>query len=175
MVQRGRRAKADPFERRRPKLKIALWVGVAITAYIYSLDGTTTWQYAVFATSSYGLHSLLGAIGVVQAVTLAVSKPVAAKVADVFGRAEAMTFVVFFYVLGYASEQERRIRAPNYADPDCRSRRWIEQHSHLRCRRYSVRGRIRQSSDHAADHHRRCHLAPMEVSRFVLRVPSLLH
>lgn len=85
-------------------------------------------RYAAFATSSYTLHSLLGAIGTAQAIVLAVSKPVAAKVADgksllipipaeieyplligypveiVFGRAEAMTLLVIFYVVGYASE-----------------------------------------------------------------------
>lgn len=81
--------------------KIALFVGIALAAYIYSLDGTTTWQYQFYATSDFALHSLLGAIGTAQAIVLAVTKPFAAKFADVFGRAEAFCLAVFFYCLGY--------------------------------------------------------------------------
>ncbi|KAM0755497.1 drug:h+ antiporter [Meredithblackwellia eburnea MCA 4105] len=84
-----------------PKSKIALWIGVALASYIYSLDGTTTYQYQALATSSFAAHSLLGAIGVAQAIVLATMKPVAAKLSDVFGRAEAYLFAVVFYVLGY--------------------------------------------------------------------------
>ncbi|GJN94076.1 hypothetical protein Rhopal_007140-T1 [Rhodotorula paludigena] len=81
--------------------KIALFVGIGLAAYIYSLDGTTTWQYQFYATSDFALHSLLGAIGTAQAIVLAVTKPFAAKFADVFGRAEAFCLAVFFYCLGY--------------------------------------------------------------------------
>jgi MFS family permease len=66
------------------------------------LDGTTTYLYAAFATSDFQLHSLLGAVATVQAITIAVAKPVAAKVSDVFGRAEAFALLVVFYVTGYA-------------------------------------------------------------------------
>lgn len=68
----------------------------------YSLDGTTSWQYAAFATSSFSLHSLLGAVATAQAIIIAVAKPVAAKVSDVFGRAEAFALLVTCYVVGYA-------------------------------------------------------------------------
>ncbi|GAA5868058.1 hypothetical protein JCM8547_000791 [Rhodosporidiobolus lusitaniae] len=81
--------------------RIALFVGIALASYIYSLDGTTTWQYQALATSSFSLHSLLGAIGTAQAIVLAVTKPLFAKVSDVFGRAEAYSLCVFFYCLGY--------------------------------------------------------------------------
>ncbi|GAA6052826.1 hypothetical protein JCM3770_006271 [Rhodotorula araucariae] len=81
--------------------KIALFVGIALAAYIYSLEGTTTWQYAAYATSSFSLHSLLGAIATAQAIVLAVTKPFAAKFADVSGRAEALSLSVFFYCLGF--------------------------------------------------------------------------
>ncbi|GAA6017459.1 hypothetical protein JCM10207_008233 [Rhodosporidiobolus poonsookiae] len=83
------------------KSKIALFVGIALASYIYSLDGTTTWFYASFATSSFALHSLIGAIGTAQAIILAVTKPLAAKVSDVWGRAEAYALCCFFYCLGY--------------------------------------------------------------------------
>ncbi|GAA5982518.1 hypothetical protein JCM10908_006680 [Rhodotorula pacifica] len=81
--------------------KIALAVGIALASYIYSLDGTTTYQYQAYATSSFAQHSLLGAIATAQAIVLAVTKPFAAKFADVLGRAEAFALSVFFYVLGY--------------------------------------------------------------------------
>ncbi|GAA5884753.1 hypothetical protein JCM3774_005805 [Rhodotorula dairenensis] len=81
--------------------KIALAVGIALASYIYSLDGTTTYQYQAYATSSFAQHSLLGAIATAQAIVLAVTKPFAAKFADVLGRAEAFMLAVFFYVLGY--------------------------------------------------------------------------
>lgn len=81
--------------------RIALFVGIALASYIYSLDGTTTYLYAAGATSSFNQHSLLGAIATAQAIVLAVTKPFSAKFADVFGRAEAFVLAVFFYCLGY--------------------------------------------------------------------------
>ncbi|KAL8284197.1 hypothetical protein RQP46_004946 [Phenoliferia psychrophenolica] len=106
-----------------PRSKICLWVGVALAAYIYSLDGTTTYQYQAKATSSFSAHSLLGAVGTAQAIVLATMKPVAAKVSDTFGRAEAYALAVLFYVLGYivvASSTD--INA--YAAGDVTSMRW---------------------------------------------------
>ncbi|BGP27916.1 hypothetical protein JCM10295v2_006903 [Rhodotorula toruloides] len=81
--------------------RIALFVGIALASYIYSLDGTTTYLYAAGATSSFNQHSLLGAIATAQAIVLAVTKPFSAKFADVFGRAEAFALAVCFYCLGY--------------------------------------------------------------------------
>ncbi|BGP43753.1 hypothetical protein JCM10450v2_007944 [Rhodotorula kratochvilovae] len=81
--------------------RIALFIGIALAAYIYSLEGTTTWQYAAYATSSFSLHSLLGAIATAQAIVLAVTKLFAAKFSDVTGRAEALSLSVFFYCLGF--------------------------------------------------------------------------
>merc|ERR1712225_10971 len=67
----------------------ALFIGVGIMAYMYSLDGVTTWVYTSYATSSFLQHSLLGAVGTVSAIVIAVGKPVSAKISDVIGRAEA--------------------------------------------------------------------------------------
>ncbi|KAJ3740665.1 drug:h+ antiporter [Lentinula detonsa] len=84
-----------------PKSRIVFWIGIALISYVYSLDGETTYTYQTYATSSFNQHSLLGAIATAQAIILACMKPVAAKIADTFGRAEAFTFLVFFYCLGY--------------------------------------------------------------------------
>ncbi|KAL8278568.1 hypothetical protein RQP46_009060 [Phenoliferia psychrophenolica] len=69
--------------------------------YVYSLDGTTTYQYQAYATSSFDAHSTLGAIVTAQAIVLALCKPVAAKLSDVVGRAETYSLAALFYVLGY--------------------------------------------------------------------------
>ncbi|GAA5948649.1 hypothetical protein JCM21900_005200 [Sporobolomyces salmonicolor] len=81
--------------------KIALFLGIALASYIYSLDGTTTYQYQAYAVSSFSSHSLLGAIATAQAIILAVTKPFSAKVSDSWGRAEAFSLCVLFYCLGY--------------------------------------------------------------------------
>jgi len=44
------------------------YTSLGLAAYIYSLDGTTTWSYLAFAVSSFGKHSLISAIQVAQAV-----------------------------------------------------------------------------------------------------------
>ena len=61
-------------------------------------------EYQAFATSSFMMHSSLSTIAVVQAIILAIAKPVSAKISDVFGRAEAFILSVIFYVVGYIGE-----------------------------------------------------------------------
>jgi len=58
-------------------------------------------EYQAFATSSFSLHSALSTIAVVQAITLAIAKPVSAKISDVFGRAQAFILAVVLYVVGF--------------------------------------------------------------------------
>ena len=50
---------------------LASWVtlySLGLAAYIYSLDGTTTWNYLAFVTSSFGDHSLISTIQVAQSI-----------------------------------------------------------------------------------------------------------
>lgn len=84
-----------------PRSKIFLYLGIALVAYVYSLDGTTTYLYQAQATSAFDQHSTLAAIGVATAIILAVVKPIAAKLSDVLGRAEAYLMAVIFYTIGY--------------------------------------------------------------------------
>ncbi|KAJ8689327.1 hypothetical protein PTI98_013359 [Pleurotus ostreatus] len=81
--------------------KWALFISLGLAAYIYSLDGTTTYNYLSFATSGFGHHSLISSIQVAQAVIVAVGKPVIARIADVSSRGTAYVFVLLFYVIGY--------------------------------------------------------------------------
>ncbi|BEJ15902.1 hypothetical protein CspHIS471_0505070 [Cutaneotrichosporon sp. HIS471] len=78
-----------------------VFLGLALAAYIYSLDGMTTYQYLSFATSAVHHHSSAGTIGTVQAIIIAVGKPFMAKVADVCGRGEAFLVVAALYLVGY--------------------------------------------------------------------------
>lgn len=87
---------------------------LGLAAYIYSLDGTTTYTYLAFATSSFGHHSLISTIQVAQSIIstfeilkshqnvapnshswnlVAVGKPVIAKIADVRSRGSAYVIV----------------------------------------------------------------------------------
>jgi len=84
-----------------PKSRWFLFTGIALSSYIYSLDGTTTWQYLYYATSSVLEHSLSGSIATAQAIIIAVGKPLMAKLADVIGRGETFIIVTVLYTVGY--------------------------------------------------------------------------
>ncbi|KAK0442475.1 drug:h+ antiporter [Desarmillaria tabescens] len=78
-----------------------LFIGLGLSAYIYSLDGQTTWAYLAFAASSLNDHSLISTIQVAQSIIIACGKPVISKVADVQSRGTAYVAVLIFYVIGY--------------------------------------------------------------------------
>ncbi|WVQ85445.1 hypothetical protein IAT38_007610 [Cryptococcus sp. DSM 104549] len=84
-----------------PKSQWFLFIGIGLSAYIYSLDGVTTWQYLSYATSSVLEHSVSGTISTAQAIIVAVGKPLMAKLADVVGRGETFIIVTVLYVVGY--------------------------------------------------------------------------
>ncbi|KAG8685862.1 hypothetical protein FRC11_009927 [Ceratobasidium sp. 423] len=83
------------------KHKICLIVSIGLAAYMYSLDGTTTWTYLAFAGSALNDHSLIATVQVAQSIIIACGKPFIAKLADSLSRPVAYSLVVFFYVLGY--------------------------------------------------------------------------
>ncbi|EFR05113.1 siderophore iron transporter 1 [Nannizzia gypsea CBS 118893] len=80
--------------------RIILFVGIFILAYAYGLDGTLRFTFQTYATASYSSHSLLATVNVLRAVIAAAAQPTAAKMADVFGRAEVILFTIVFYVIG---------------------------------------------------------------------------
>ncbi|KAL9104977.1 MAG: hypothetical protein Q9163_000149 [Psora crenata] len=80
---------------------IAAYLGIFLLAFCTSLEGQTTSNLTVYATSAFVQHSLVSTVFVVQGVVNAVIKPPMAKIANVFGRLEAFTFSVFLYVVGY--------------------------------------------------------------------------
>ncbi|KAG5639035.1 hypothetical protein H0H81_007648 [Sphagnurus paluster] len=74
---------------------------LGLAAYIYSLDGSTTYTYLSYATSEFKGHSLISPIQVAQSIIIAVGKPIVAKIADVRSRGTAYIFVLIFYIVGY--------------------------------------------------------------------------
>lgn len=82
----------------------AAYFGVCLLAYATSLEGQTTVNLTIYATSAFKAHSLVATVLVVQGVVLSVVKPPMSKIADVFGRFEAFTLSVFIYSIGYVQQ-----------------------------------------------------------------------
>ncbi|KAL8927527.1 MAG: hypothetical protein Q9208_002332 [Pyrenodesmia sp. 3 TL-2023] len=80
---------------------ICAYIGIFLLAFFTSLEGQTTINLTVFATSAFSTHSLVATVLVVQGVVNAVIKPPMAKIANAFGRLEAFSISVFLYVIGY--------------------------------------------------------------------------
>ncbi|KAL8707870.1 MAG: hypothetical protein Q9220_007154 [cf. Caloplaca sp. 1 TL-2023] len=77
------------------------YLGIFLLAFFTSLEGQTTTNLTVLATSAFSTHSLVATVLVVQGVVNAVVKPPMAKIANAFGRLEAFSISVFLYVIGY--------------------------------------------------------------------------
>lgn len=84
------------------------YLGLSLVAYATSLEGQTTTNLTVYATSAYRAHSLVSTVLVVQGVVLSVVKPPMSKIADVFGRFEAFTLSVLIYTVGYVQQAASR-------------------------------------------------------------------
>jgi SIT family siderophore-iron:H+ symporter-like MFS transporter len=80
--------------------RVVIFLSVFLVAFAYGLDGTLRWAYQPLATASFSQHSLLATVNVLRSVIAAAAQPTAAKIADIFGRAELVALSVFFYVLG---------------------------------------------------------------------------
>jgi SIT family siderophore-iron:H+ symporter-like MFS transporter len=79
---------------------IILLVSAFIIGYGYGLDGNVRYVYTAYASASYGTHSLISTIGVINAVIGAASQIVYARLSDVFGRLILLITAVVFYVIG---------------------------------------------------------------------------
>lgn len=80
--------------------RVFLFLGVFLISYAYGLDGTLRYTYQPYALASFDHHSLLATVNVLRAVIASAAQPTAAKIADVFGRAELIMVSVFFYIIG---------------------------------------------------------------------------
>ncbi|CAE6488938.1 unnamed protein product, partial [Rhizoctonia solani] len=75
------------------KHKICLIISIGLAAYMYSLDGTTTWTYLAFAGSALNDHSLIAIVQVAQSIIVACGKSFIAKLADTLSRPVAYCLV----------------------------------------------------------------------------------
>ena len=80
--------------------KCVVFFGAFLIAYCYGLDATVRATYQSYATASYAAAALLSTINVLRSVISVVGQPTAAKIADVFGRAELVIISIVFYVVG---------------------------------------------------------------------------
>ncbi|QLG74404.1 hypothetical protein HG535_0G02870 [Zygotorulaspora mrakii] len=79
---------------------VLLLLSAFICGYGYGLDGNIRYIYTGYATNSYGEHSLLSTVNVINAVISAASQILYARLSDVFGRLPLFITAVVFYVVG---------------------------------------------------------------------------
>ncbi|KAF5121157.1 Siderophore iron transporter 3 [Metarhizium anisopliae] len=86
--------------------KLLLWllgVSIGLTMFAYALDmGITTGIFSTLATSSFGVHSELGAVSTASQIIRAISKPFIGKMADITSRPTTYVVILAFYAVGFA-------------------------------------------------------------------------
>ncbi|KHN96180.1 Major facilitator superfamily domain, general substrate transporter [Metarhizium album ARSEF 1941] len=86
--------------------KLLLWllaISIGLTMFAYALDmGITTGIFSTLATSSFGVHSELGAVSTASQIIRAVSKPFIGKLADITSRPTTYIVILAFYAVGFA-------------------------------------------------------------------------
>ncbi|GMM33709.1 hypothetical protein DASC09_010340 [Saccharomycopsis crataegensis] len=81
-----------------------LWIfglSIFLTAWVATLDNSTTYNYQPYATSSFGRHSMLSTLTIANSVISAVCKPFIAKIADFTSRPTTYIVVIVLYVIGF--------------------------------------------------------------------------
>ncbi|KAI9150853.1 siderophore iron transporter [Paramyrothecium foliicola] len=88
------------------KGKVLLWllgISIGLTMFAYALDmGITTTIFGTLATSTFGVHSELGAVSTASQIIRAISKPFIGKMADITSRPTTYVIVLAFYAVGFA-------------------------------------------------------------------------
>ncbi|RVX70626.1 hypothetical protein B0A52_05278 [Exophiala mesophila] len=85
--------------------KILLWllgVSIGLTMFAYAIDqGITYGIFSTMASSTFGQHSSLAAVGTASQIIRAISKPFIGKLADITSRPTTYVVILVFYVLGF--------------------------------------------------------------------------
>lgn len=86
--------------------KILLWllgVSIGLTMFAYALDqGITYSVFSTMATSTFGQHSSIAAVGTASQIMRAISKPFIGKLADITSRPTTYVVILVIYVVGFA-------------------------------------------------------------------------
>lgn len=80
------------------------WVlagSIFLAAWLSALDGTTTYNYQPYATSSFDRHSMLSTLTIANSVFGAICKPFIAKISDLRSRPVTYFVVLLLYVIGF--------------------------------------------------------------------------
>ncbi|PSK35117.1 hypothetical protein C7M61_004779 [Candidozyma pseudohaemuli] len=71
-----------------------------VIAFVYSLDASTTDNYAVPATSSFSRHSMISSVNIATSIIGSVIQPFQARFADITSRPLCFTLSLGFYTVG---------------------------------------------------------------------------
>ncbi|CAI4055385.1 hypothetical protein SUVZ_16G4660 [Saccharomyces uvarum] len=80
--------------------RILILSAAFLCGFGYSLDATLRSTYTGYATNSYGEHSLLSTIQVINAVVSVGSQIIFSRLSDYFGRLELLLVAIIFYATG---------------------------------------------------------------------------
>lgn len=70
-------------------------------AYVWSLAAITTQIYGALATSSFGKHTVVGTMGVINNIMAAVALPFLSKICDVASRPTGLAVGTLLFAVGY--------------------------------------------------------------------------
>lgn len=79
---------------------IAFCTCLLIIAWVYSLDASTTANYAIPATSSFSRHSMISTVNIASLIIGSVVQPFQAKFSDITSRPLCFALSLGFYTLG---------------------------------------------------------------------------
>lgn len=79
---------------------IGFWVCLMVVAWVFSLDASTTGNYAIPATSSFSRHSMIASVNVATNIIGSVIQPFQAKFSDITSRPLCFAISLLLYVIG---------------------------------------------------------------------------
>ncbi|KDN43439.1 hypothetical protein K437DRAFT_152808 [Tilletiaria anomala UBC 951] len=88
-------------KKRKRRMFFVVYASIFCICFFTSLEANTSYLYFNFGLSEFGALASFSTVAIAQQMVFAVAKPPIAKMSDVFGRAEAYSFSVALYALGY--------------------------------------------------------------------------
>lgn len=82
------------------KVTIVFWTCLVVIAWVYSLDSSTTYNYAIPAASNFSRHSMISTVNIASGIIGSVILPFQAKFSDITSRPICFAVSLLFYTLG---------------------------------------------------------------------------
>lgn len=86
--------------------RIFFYSAIFLASFAYNLDTRLRSVYQTQATSSYQSHSLLTTVNILRSVISAAAQPTIARLSDIYGRMELLSFSIIFFVVGTVIESQ---------------------------------------------------------------------